>query len=271
MTWRASTSHPRAILTNLVDLINVAPDIWDTVFQSNTTTLITFVNPLAVRTAQAQPTFIDMLRRFDFVLADGVLLALVARRIRGRHFARTSFDGNSAAPAILEACARAGRGIYLVGGPDGAAEVAGNLFSKTFGVSVLGTKHGHFENVRSRFMALDAITKSNADVVIAGMGSYIQEKFLLDLIARGWGGTGLTCGAYLEQVARSKRICYYPNAFDKLNLRAFFRLLHEPRKMLLRYTKHYVPFYLAAASLLWGTSMGLATENQNFETREPRI
>lgn len=270
MTWRVSTSNLSAILTTLADLINAPPNMWDAVFRSNTTTLITFINPLAVQTALVQPKFVDMLRRFNFVLADGVLLALVARRIRGCHVARTAFDGNSAAPAILKACARAGRRIYLVGGPEGAAEVAGNLFYKAFGVSVLGAKHGHFENVRSRIAALDTIKKSNADVVIAGMGSYIQEQFLLDLVARGWTGTGLTCGAYLEQVARRKRVCYYPNAFDKLHLRALFRLLDDPRKMLLRYTTHYVPFYLAAASLLWRTSMGVATENRNFEAREPR-
>lgn len=270
MTTLTAGSVYSTILFRLVGLLDDPPDDWHTLTSASPPRLVTFVNPLTVSTLCRRSDFFDRLSRFDHVFADGILLALVAGYLRGRPLRRAAFDGNSVAPAVFIAARRERRPIYFIGGPNGAAEKAAALFHRTFGVTVAGAEGGHFANADERRAALARIVATGAPIVVVGMGSYIQECFLLDLVAAGWCGTGFTCGAYLEQAARRNAICYYPTIINRIHLRALFRLLQEPRRLLPRYTKHYMPFYLAAASLLWGTSSVAPTRNGNVGAREPR-
>ena len=75
------------------------------------------------------------------------------------------------------------------------------------------------------------------------MGTGLQERFLLDLADLGWTGLGLTCGGYLDQVLTGGGVRYYPDLVDRLHLRAAYRLLQEPARLLPRYTRDYLPFY----------------------------
>ena len=65
------------------------------------------------------------------------------------------------------------------------------------------------------------------NIVIAGMGSPLQEHFLISLRKKGWGGLGFTCGAFIKQTA--KNINYYPKVFDKFHFRWLYRLFDEPK------------------------------------------
>jgi len=85
------------------------------------------------------------------------------------------------------------------------------------------------------------VLEYNPDIVIAGMGGVKQEKFLLDLVARGWRGVGFTCGGYLDQLA--KRYHYYPRWVDRYNLRFAYRLWQEPSRLWRRYLLEY-PLFL---------------------------
>lgn len=76
------------------------------------------------------------------------------------------------------------------------------------------------------------------DIVICGMGAPRQEALLLRLKqARAWHGVGFTCGGYFDQLQR--RLCYYPSAVDRFNLRWLYRLVMEPRRLVRRYMLEY--------------------------------
>lgn len=204
MTTLTAGSVYSTILFRLVGLLDDPPDDWHTIVCASPPRLVTFVNPLTVSTLRHRTDFFDVLSRFDNIFADGILLALVAGHLRGRPLRRAAFDGNSVAPAVFNVARREGRPIYFIGGPTGAAEKAAALFHRTFGVTVAGAEGGHFANPDARRAALARVAASRAPIVVVGMGSYIQERFLLDLVASGWHGTGFTCGAYLEQAARGR-------------------------------------------------------------------
>ncbi len=244
-----SPIRAREHLLRIVSLIRSNPPDWNTLVLSSRPFLVTFVNPLSIYTCIRNPDFLGILERFDVVLSDGMLLAKIAQRVRLSTVERVSFDGNSAAPGIFEACAAQHRSIYFVGGPDDVAARAALLFRERFNIRVAGTRSGHFATAAERHRALETIAAAAPDVVVAGMGSYLQERFLLDLVEVGWRGLGFTCGAYLEQASRYG-ISYYPDFINRTQLRALFRIRERPGRMINRYILHYFPFYLAAFSVV---------------------
>lgn len=86
----------------------------------------------------------------------------------------------------------------------------------------------------------DALVRClSCDVVVAAMGSPLQEDFLFDLEKMGWSGDGYTCGGYLDQLISAGTRPYYPQVVNRLHLRWLFRILKEPRRLLPRYAYDY--------------------------------
>jgi exopolysaccharide biosynthesis WecB/TagA/CpsF family protein len=87
---------------------------------------------------------------------------------------------------------------------------------------------------------LENIKELNPDIVVCGMGTPLQEQFLVDLQDTGWNGIGYTCGGFLHQTAGD--IQYYPKWVDKYNLRWVYRIYDEP-VLFKRYFGDYPKFF----------------------------
>jgi UDP-N-acetyl-D-mannosaminuronic acid transferase (WecB/TagA/CpsF family) len=61
------------------------------------------------------------------------------------------------------------------------------------------------------------------------MGAPRQEAFLVALADSGWKGVGFTCGGYFDHLGEGFH--YYPRLIDKFNLRWFYRIAREPRRL----------------------------------------
>ena len=132
--------------------------------------------------------------------------------------------------------------MAVIGGRPGVAAAAGRTLASEFGLSVVLAASGYFTGQEQRRAALRAIAACRADLVVCGMGTGLQERFLLDLAEMGWAGLGLTCGGYLDQVVAGGGVRYYPDLVEKLHLRAAYRMLREPARLVPRYTRDYLPF-----------------------------
>jgi N-acetylglucosaminyldiphosphoundecaprenol N-acetyl-beta-D-mannosaminyltransferase len=222
-----------------------APD-WDELLsaQRSEACLVTFVNPYAFWVAGERKDYLPLLLGFDFVLADGMLLAKGLSHLTGASFDRVSFDGNSAAPAVFRAAERHRLSLAIVGGEDGIAQHAAQVFSSQSGLQIVSTRNGFFSDDAALDAYCDELVQISPDVVLVGMGAPHQERFLVRLKAKGWSGVGFTCGGYLDQAAEGE-IEYYPEWVNRMNLRAPFRLFREPRRLSKRYFVHYAPFYIA--------------------------
>lgn len=250
-----------ADLLKIIDLVAARPPDWQHVLRGiwHQATLVTFVNPLSVSTARHRGDFLDELASFDFVYADSILIAKLASLLRGEPVERRSFDGNSMAPELFALCHQRSLRVALVGGRPGVAAAAGKVFHRSFGTRPMLTAAGYFEDRAQRRNLLRTIARRGPEVVICGMGSGIQDRFLLDLAGEGWKGLGITCGGYFDQVVASG-VRYYPGFVDRLHLRALYRMMREPLRLLPRYTQDYMPFYRAALGMLAGRGLSSSLE-----------
>jgi exopolysaccharide biosynthesis WecB/TagA/CpsF family protein len=210
---------------------------------------VTFCNPLSVRIAR-DGMLLDDLAGFDHVFADGMLLARCASRLRGVPVPRVSFDGNSLARVVLLEAAARDAGIALVGGREGVAGKAAITLAREFATRLVFARHGYFSSPQEVATAIAALRASRAGLAIVGMGGGAQERFICALRESGWHGVAISCGGYLDQLAGGGRVRYYPRWVNALNLRAPWRVLHEPGRLLPRYLFDYQPFYRAALQLL---------------------
>lgn len=195
--------------------------------------LCTFVNPASVVLSHRQPSFSKLLEAFDRVLPDGSGMVVATRWLHGVSATRVSFDSTSLAPIVFRLAARQQLLVGICGGKPGVAAAAAQRLRDIFGIPVVSCDgYGDVDIARETIGA--------AAIVVVCMGGFLQEKFLLDLAARGWSGVGLTCGGYLDQLAQ--KYDYYPRLVDRLNLRFAYRLFREPRRLWRRYLLHYPLF-----------------------------
>jgi N-acetylglucosaminyldiphosphoundecaprenol N-acetyl-beta-D-mannosaminyltransferase len=250
-----------ADLGRIVDLVAAQPPDWQRILRAirHQATLVTFVNPLSVATAQSRPDFLDELASFDLVYADSILIAKLASALRGEPVTRRSFDGNSLAPGLFGLCREHGLRIALVGGRPGVASTAARVFHRSFGTRPVFTACGYFDDRTQRRNLLRTIARRGPEVVICGMGSGLQDRFLLDLAGEGWRGLGITCGGYFDQVVASG-VRYYPGVVDSLHLRALYRMMREPQRLVPRYTYEYLPFYRGVLGMLAGRGLSSSFE-----------
>ena len=78
-------------------------------------------------------------------------------------------------------------------------------------------------------------------IVLAGMGTPLQDEFLLRCKALLRFNRAFTCGGFISQT--TEKLNYYPSIINRLNLRLPYRLLFEPhvRK---RYVTTYPKFFI---------------------------
>lgn len=244
MTWS------EFLLETVNALRTVEPD-WTELLSSTRreAVCISFVNPHAVYLSRRDPAYAELLSRMDFLFPDGILMARLASALRGTRVERLSFDGNSIAPRVFGACGRLGLRLALVGGRLGVASAVAPLLQERYGVAVAAVLPGYFPSPAARDEAITRILENRAEVAVCGMGAGRQESFALSLKTAGWSGVAFTCGGYLDQVL-SGGIEYYPPWIERNNLRAFYRLYKEPRRLAKRYLIDYGPFFVSGAQLL---------------------
>lgn len=205
--------------------------------------LYTFLNPFSYTQARLAKSLFS---QFDRVMLDGQLAVWYFKLLGFGSFERQSFDFSSIAGQIFSSCELEGKSIYLIGAKESEiSDAANNIANHYPKLKFAGFRNGYFINNNDREITIKNIIKINPDVIVVGMGTPIQEQFLVDLRDAGWIGLGFTCGGFLHQTARS--IKYYPTWINKLHLRWLFRMKNEP-KLIKRYLKYY-PLFLIGLML----------------------
>ena len=195
----------------------------------------TFVNPYSYLLLRKNSHLIDSI---DYIHCDGIALVYLMR-IVGWNVARMSFDGTSLAPIVFTDARKNNKSIYFVGSLPGVAEkVKENVELNFPGINILGCRNGYFSDKNDYDNFLLKLKNINPEILIVGMGTPAQEKFIVDLNSIGWNNTSYTCGGYLHQTAKKGNI-YYPYLFDKFNCRWIYRIIDEPALV-----KRYIFKYL---------------------------
>ena len=209
---------------------------------------ITFVNPLNFKIILNYPEYLETLKNFDYVFADGMLLAKISSILRKEKIDRLSGDGNSFIKEIMPLLIEKNSRISLIGTDEESIQKALKIFEDS-GFHISFYRNGYFKNTNERMECIKQINNVNPEVILIGMGAPQQDFMIEEIIKSGWRGLIFSCGGYFHQVADSNKTNYYPHFINKLNLRWAFRIIKEPKKMIKRYFYDYIEFYLASLNL----------------------
>ncbi|MCH7471958.1 WecB/TagA/CpsF family glycosyltransferase [bacterium] len=129
--------------------------------------------------ARADPSTAEALNCGDLYVADGVGVVWAAGYLGRRGVQR--YPGIELAQDLLERLASRGGSVYLLGaGPGVAKRAARRLTSVMPGLSIAGTHNGFFRQRQDRTETeiVAAITASEPDLLLVGMGCPMQEGFI---------------------------------------------------------------------------------------------
>lgn len=200
--------------------------------------MVTFLNPYSYLKARDS---VEIFERFR-IGADGIFFVLYLRYFCGLKISRVSFDMTSLAPLVLADAEKKMKRVALVGTTEDSLKCAIDKIMKSYPeINIVSARNGYFSSAEERNEHLDFLQKLDPQVLIVGMGTPLQERFISDLWSCGWRGVGYTCGGFLHQT--SKNIQYYPKWVDYFNLRWLYRIFDEP-KLIRRYFLDYPEFVL---------------------------
>ncbi|PWK77731.1 N-acetylglucosaminyldiphosphoundecaprenol N-acetyl-beta-D-mannosaminyltransferase [Mucilaginibacter oryzae] len=200
--------------------------------------LTSFVNPYSMLVLKDFP---DIANGIDYWQIDGISLVNEINRYKGAKFGRFSFDDTSVAPVVFNYALENKLKVGIVGTKHEYLTSAVKVIESKYNIKISYYRDGYFSTDQDRADCLKQIIDSQIDIFICGMGTPLQELFLIDLKKIGWSGYAFTCGGYLHQIARKEN--YYPAIFDKLNIRWIYRIIDEP-KLFRRYFIQYPRFFI---------------------------
>lgn len=188
-----------------------------------------FLNAHCFNLAQKDREYFDILNSCDYLLNDGIGIK-IASKIE-KLVLKKNLNGTDFIPEIAEMASMKGYKIFLLGAKDGIAEEAAVKLKEKFeGLQIAGVHSGYGldESV------LEMINNSKADILIAGMGVPMQEKWIRENKSK-LGSVKLFVGGGAILDFLSQRIRRAPLLMRKIGLEWVFRLCLEPGRLWRRY------------------------------------
>lgn len=201
--------------------------------------LITFVNPYSYGLLVE----IDAQNKFDYIYADGISLVNVYNIFNKDSISRFSFDFTSVAHPSFDFFTRKKLRVGLVGGTGDEVLKAKEVLLKHHTECDIVFCHDGY--ISSDFnQVIDNMIKLDVQVVIASMGTPLQELFLLECKEKMINlKFGFTCGGFFSQISSNEE--YFHPLFDKLNLRwlqRFYRHSYVRKRLLYDYPKFFISY-----------------------------
>lgn len=201
--------------------------------------IIIYINPFSY--LKLRKNRID-LSSFDIITSDGIVIKSLFNLFFKLNNERLSPDFSSYFTPLFKQIEEKEESIYFIGTEQYLLEKAiKNIKTKFPKLNIVGFRNGFFSSKEEIENHINEINKINPEVLIVGMGTPTQEKYLIHLKKSGWQGISFSCGGFLHQTAFQTE--YYPNWVNKFNLRWLYRIYREP-KLIKRYTIDYSWFLI---------------------------
>ena len=203
--------------------------------------IVSYVNPYSYLKLRNKIDLTD----FDLITSDGVVLKKLSSIFFNKSIQRLSPDFSSYFKPLFKQLCISKSEVYFIGTkPKFIEKSIQNIQVKYPDLNIIGSRDGYFKDDEDLMLHIKEIKKLNPEVVIVGMGSPLQENYLIKLKAAGWRGRGFSCGGFLHQSFQNTD--YYPNWVNKFNVRWLYRIYNEP-KLIKRYTFDYSWFLVVFA------------------------
>ncbi|WP_282058819.1 WecB/TagA/CpsF family glycosyltransferase [Lentibacter algarum] len=201
------------------------------------TTLITFTNPTNYFALCGSS------HEFDYIFSDGILLTLLYNKRFNRRTNRVSFDFGGIAHDVFRHAEVQSLSLAIIGATEQENHVAVKRIKEKYrNLNVVHAISGY----KSRKLILEKLKLQPVDIIICGMGSPLQENFLIEcksILSNNF--TGFTCGGFLTQTALSEK--YYTDFVNKYHLRWLVRMVrhqHVRDKLFIDYPKFLIKWYV---------------------------
>ncbi|MDI7863430.1 WecB/TagA/CpsF family glycosyltransferase [Rhizobiaceae bacterium n13] len=201
--------------------------------------VISFLNAHNANLMLKDGAYREVLSR-HVVLSDGIGVDIAARVMHGSPFP-ANLNGTDFVPALLTYMVESRR-IGLIGARPAVLARAVEAFrAHAPWHEFIAVSHGYHGEAASKDVAA-LVARLKLDVLIVGMGTPIQEKWVDRYIGREHARLVLTVGALFDFVAGV--VPRAPRLVRKLRLEWAYRLLQEPRRLWRRYVLGIPSFLL---------------------------
>jgi exopolysaccharide biosynthesis WecB/TagA/CpsF family protein len=193
-------------------------------------TVIAFLNANNANYMMTDPDYRAALSH-QLVLPDGIGMDIASQVMHGDRFP-ANLNGTDFVPALLTYIDQPKR-IGLIGGrPNVLATAAANLRKHAPWHEFIAVSDGFFDKNDSSAVIAE-IERQDLDILIVGMGTPIQEKWVRNNICAEHARLVITVGALFDFV--SGTVPRAPMVVRRLRLEWLFRMCQEPTRLWKRY------------------------------------
>jgi N-acetylglucosaminyldiphosphoundecaprenol N-acetyl-beta-D-mannosaminyltransferase len=177
----------------------------------------------------------------DLVLCDGAPLVWASRWLGNPLPERVA--GADVAPLLIEAAARNGHRLFLLGAQQGVAAEAAARLRQQYPQLVIA---GHYSPPFGTLLTMDfaeisrRVRAANPDLVLVSFGCPKQEKWIAKHYQQLGVPVMIGVGATLDFIAG--RIKRAPALMQRTGTECFYRLAQEPRRLFGRYAGDFIHF-----------------------------
>lgn len=192
---------------------------------------VSFVNVDCVNKAMKDEQYRQVLATSDLRFGDGIGLRVAGKILKSE--IRQNVNGTDLFPRLCRQMEEQGLSLFLLGGRPGIPERVRGWIAEAYPtLRVAGLHHGYLKPEQEPRI-LDAITRSDADVLLVAFGAPLQEKWIRRnrerLRVRAALGVGGLFDFYSGNTPRA------PQWLRELGLEWVYRLCQEPGRMWKRY------------------------------------
>ena len=177
----------------------------------------------------------NIYRDASLILADGKPLLWISKWYKTP--IKEKISGSDLFPLLCEMAAKKGYSMFFLGAAEGvAAKAAENLKKKYNGLEIVGTyspPYGFEKDEIESEKIIDMVKEAHPDILILGLGSPKQEKFVYHYCKDMGVPISLGLGASLDFEAGNIRRA--PKWMSNHGLEWLYRLIKEPKRMFKRY------------------------------------
>ena len=185
-------------------------------------------NPEIVMLAENDPEFHQILEEADLVVPDGIGVVIASRIKKGEKLPER-VAGYDLVQNTMKEAVKEGYKYYFFGSKPGISEKAAEKMREAYpGIQIIGTRDGYFKP-EDEAQIIEDINASGANILLVALGAPRQEKWIeankhLLPHVRVAVGVGGSLDVMSGTVKRA------PEAFQKVGLEWFYRLLKEPTR-----------------------------------------
>ena len=192
-----------------------------------------YVNADCFNKAVRDKEYLDLLRKGDYILPDGIGVLLACKMMNIG--LRENLNGTDMLPFICEMAVKNGYSMYLFGARPGVAALMREKLLEIYPVlRIAGERNGYFTEGSTEEEMIDEINKLKPDILLVALGVPAQEKWIAkhydELPCRLMIGVGGLFDFYSGKIKRA------PLWMREIGLEWVFRLIMDPKAKLKRYT-----------------------------------